>query len=424
MAALLVARCVGATIAGSFFIGLTIATIVAVLCRAGFDQALTRCVATDLALGRAERARETCRDLIGVFTRRMVWVCPLLMVAIVAAISLPIPGLDTGRVQAMAPFVLAAPFLGIAALTGAALQAAGRPLSSVCSLFFLHNGFVIAAALLPSAQREAGAFNLAFLLGSACAATFGLLALRAALQARVDAAPPGLATGPVTIDRTIEARALARENAGTVVGNLMLVWGPMSLLGLLSSPVEAARFGVASRCAQIVSFALPALNFVLAPRFAALRAMRENAKLRRLFLDSLMLSLALSSVAGLPMIVFADPIMGVFGAEYAGSVAVLVLLALSQWANGASGAAIQFLAMTGGEKPLRHIFVVTASIALLAGIVLIRRDGAMGAATLALGSFLMMNVLCTSAAVRQMRRVTRERADKRADTISTGASIL
>jgi O-antigen/teichoic acid export membrane protein len=208
--------------------------------------------------------------------------------------------------------------------------------------------------------------------------------------------------------RKREAHALARENAATVVGNLVLTWGPLSLLGLLSSPVEAARFGVASRCAQIVSFALPALNFVLAPRFAAMRAMKENAKLRRVFIDSLMLSVALSSVMALPIIAFAGPIMGFFGPEYAASVAVLVLLALAQWANGASGAAIQFLAMTGGEKPLRRIFVLTATLAPLAGVVLVWRDGATGAATLMLGSYLMLNVLCTIGAMRQMRRVARE----------------
>lgn len=407
LSAVVVARCVSASGAGLFFVGLTVATFVAVLCRAGFDQALTRVVATDFALRRPRAAQATCGDLIRLFLRRVFWVCPPLIVIAVVAMRSPVPGLDADLAGALLPFLVATPFFGIAALSGVALQAAGRPLLSVCSLFFIHNGFVIGAALLPSAQREAGAFSLAFLLGSVCAAALGGLALHRTLRSRVSAVPGAEAEVPQTARRQ-EVRALARENAGTVIGNLALVWGPLSLLGLLSSPVEAARFGVASRCAQLVSFALPALNFVLAPRFAALRATQQRSALRRMFVGSLVLSLGLSSVIALPMMALAEPIMRFFGSEYAASAIVLVLLALAQWANGASGAAIQFLAMTGGEKPLRRIFVLTAGVSMLAGVVLVWLDGATGAATLALGSFLVLNLLCTVAAMRQLRNVEAE----------------
>lgn len=411
LSAIVVARCVSAAMAGTYFVGLTVATIVAVVCRAGFDQALTRVVAADYALGRPRAAQATCGDLMRVFLRRIAWVCPVLIVAALAATWWPIPGVDAQLARALLPFLFAAPLFGVAVLSGVALQAAGRPLLSVSSLFFIHNGFVIGAALLPSALREAGAFNLAFLIGCAVAATIGALALRQTLRAKVVASSHA-ATGLEIADaaRRQEVRALARENAGTVIGNLALVWGPLSLLGLLSSPVEAARFGIASRCAQLVSFALPALNFVLAPRFAALRATHQRTALRRIFVGSMLLSLALSSVVALPMMAMAAPIMAFFGPEYAASAVVLVLLALAQWANGASGAAIQFLAMTGGEKPLRRIFVLTASLALLAGVGLVWRAGALGAAVLALGSFLILNLLCTVAAVRQLRRVEAETA--------------
>ena len=118
-----------------------------------------------------------------------------------------------------------------------------------------------------------------------------------------------------------------------------------------------------------------------------------------------MVSLALSSIIAIPMITFAQPIMAFFGPEYAMSAILLVLLASAQWGNGAAGAAIQFLAMTGSEVILRKIFVLTAAIAVLAGVPLVMFYQSTGAALLALGSSLLLNLLCTLAALQAIRRI-------------------
>lgn len=411
LSAVLVARIASETQAGYYFIGFAAITFMAVLCRAGFDQALTRTVAADLALGRASLARATIRDLLLRFLRRAAWACPLVLAGVLAVMFAPQAAPHAHLATALLPFLLAVPFFGVAALAGVALQAAGRPLLSVLSLFFIHNFVVLAAAFLPAPLIEAGAFNFAFLAGSVAAALVGAVALIRTLRARVaaaaSAAPDPQDPAQDLAARRVEVRALVRDNAWTVVGNLVLVWGPLGLVGALASPVEAARFGIAGRLAQLVSFALPALNFVLAPRFAALSATRREPELRSALLGSLALSLALSSVVALPMIAFAAPIMQFFGPGYAASAGLLVLLAAAQWANGASGAAIQFLAMTGSEKPLRRIFVLSASLALAAGIPLVWMTGATGAAQLALGSSLLLNLLCTLVALRSIRRMSR-----------------
>ncbi len=404
MSAVLVARMAAPEQAGYYFIGFTVVTLVAVIGRAGFDQAMTRFVASDFALGQEQHAQATSWILISLFLRRMAWACPILVVACLVGMYGPGSAQHAALASSLLVFVLAAPFLGIASLAGVVLQAAGRPVASVCSMFFIHNLCVMAATALPQALRDAGAFNVAFLVGCVLAAGFGALVLRILFNARVaDARPPDelmLST------RRSGVLALARDNAWTVIGNLVLVWGPLGLIGTLSSPIEAARFGIAGRSAQLVSFALPALNFVLGPRFAALRATGRRAELRGALVGSLLLSLGLSSVVAIPMITFAEPIMRSFGAEYASSAILLVLLAAAQWANGASGAAIQFLAMTGSEKPLRRIFVLTATLAMAAGVPLVWMHGSTGAAQLALGSSLLLNLCCTVVSLRSIREVS------------------
>lgn len=408
LSAVLVARLVSPTQAGCYFTGFAGITFMAVLCRAGFDQALTRVVAADLALGRARSAQATIRDLMLRFLRRSAWACPLVLVLGLAVMISPIGGRYAALGFALLPFLLAVPFLGVASLAGVALQASGRPVLSVLSMFFIHNLCVIGVAFMPAEYREAGAFTLAFLLGCIVAAIFGAVALTRTLRARVAEEPVGAVVDPCL--RQNEVRALVRENAWTVVSNLVLVWGPLGLVGALASPIEAARFGIAGRCAQLVSFALPALNFVLAPRFSALRATNRESELRSALLGSLLLSLALSSVVALPMIALAEPIMRFFGDSYTASATLLMLLALAQWANGASGAAIQFLAMTGSEAPLRRIFVLSASLATAIGIPLIWMFGAQGAAQLALGASMLLNLMCTGAALRSIRQMAKRSA--------------
>jgi O-antigen/teichoic acid export membrane protein len=403
LTAVVVARVAEPAHASQFFIGFAAVTLIAVLGRAGYDQALTKFVAGELALHRPQLARESAQLLIRRFLQRMCWMVPPLLAGLGAAWL----GLDHAHYgelsQALIPFVLAAPFLGLASLAGVALQAAGRPLLSVCSMFFIHNIVTLSVVLIPAASRPAWAFNVAFLLGCLCAALAGSVFLRRTLHARMAVAGPSGGTEPVDSVKT-PLFALARENAWTVVGNLILTWSPMTLVGALTPALDAARFGIASRSAQLVSFALPALNFVLAPRFAALRATGEHAQLRRALLGSTALSLSLSSVVALPIILLADRIMAFFGPAYVAAAPVLILLALAQWANGAAGAAIQFLAMTGKERALRRIFLSCAAMALAIGPVLTWRFGSIGAAALALGSSLMLNVLCIVTALRSSKR--------------------
>lgn len=402
LSAIFVARIASPTQAGFFFIGFAVITLVAVLCRAGFDQAMTRIVSADFALERSRAAADTIEALIARFLRRTLVLCPLLIAAGAGALYLlPIADADAALVVALLPFVLGVPFLGVASLTGIALQAAGRPLLSVLTMFVIHNLCLMAAALAPASAREVGAFNYAFLLGCILAALFGAGVLALTLRSRLVTHNSGAQPDP--IEREREVRALVQENAGTVIGNLVLVWGPLSLLGALSSPLEAARFGIAARSAQLVSFALPALNFVLAPRFSVLHATGMYAELRQSLLRSSLLSLALSSVVAVPMIVLATPIMSFFGEGYASGAMLLILLAAAQWANGASGAAIQFLAMTGSEISLRRLFVLTAGLSLAVGAPLVAWRGSNGAAELTLASALLLNVLCTVVALRAIR---------------------
>lgn len=397
LSGLLVARMIPAQEAGLFFIGYTVATIGSVVSRAGFEATITRFVAIDVTLGHRRSALQLCQSLLLRYLLRSICVSGALLMAMGA--NRFMPGQWRLAIDpALIPFVACIPFLGIGALSGAALQAAGRSFWSVAVVFYMANFSVMACALLPAAWHSAVLFNSAFLLGSALAAVSGYLGLRRALRSGPMA--------PIDSDRGrswISIRGVVRDNAVAVVGNLALMWGPLALVGLLSTSTEASRYGVASRTAQLVAFALPSLNFVMAPRFAALRAQNRHAELRLALTRSVLLALCASSLLALPMLVSSRSIMGSFGADYTAGTGVFVLLVFAQWITGAAGPVVQFLSMIGQQAKLRSIFAGSGLWVMVCGAFLVSAYGALGAAAASLSAFLIMNTLSFRAAMSEAR---------------------
>ncbi|MES2683393.1 MAG: hypothetical protein V4650_07700 [Pseudomonadota bacterium] len=397
-----VAKALPAEQAGKYFLGFTIAMVLSVSLRAGFDQSLTRFCSGLLANNDARGAGAVANYFLSRFVKRAALF--LMSAALIGGPLLLIPSMASWfdfrlGIQVL-PFLASVPLLGVGALAGCFFQAAGKSLSSVTLMFYVTNFSVIASALLlPSEMRSDLALSAAFFAAALLTGMAGFLVLRRQRRS------PGF-TAPNASTRTA-LDASASENAVTVICNLALLWGPLLLLGAFSSSVEAAQYNVASRIAQVVAFVLPALNFAAAPRFAALRATGRASELQKALLLSVGASTLLSSLVAIPMILGADSVMGLMGEAYAGSSSVLTLLIIAQWINGGSGPVIQFLSMVGLEKTLRKFFVVSGVLVLVLGITLSREYGANGAAIASLTSLLILNILCLGASFSEARRLAR-----------------
>jgi len=142
------------------------------------------------------------------------------------------------------------------------------------------------------------------------------------------------------------------------------------IAGLFLPPHQVGLYFAATRVAGLISFVLISTNLILGPEVAKLHHSGSHAQLTRtLKLASLIVFLP-SFVGFLGCVTFPDQILGLFGKRYAGAHVELIILAIGQMMNAATGCVGVVLMMTGLERKNAEILVTTsiATIAVMAGL--------------------------------------------------------
>jgi O-antigen/teichoic acid export membrane protein len=145
----------------------------------------------------------------------------------------------------------------------------------------------------------------------------------------------------------------------------MVQWSGQFMAGAYVSSEALAQLAVAQRTAMLSSFILIAVNLVVAPRFAKLYRDNDMAQLERLAIKSVkLISLFALPVIGV-MLVFPSFLMSLFGSEFKEGAALLQILAVGQFINAMTGSVGFLLMMSGHERDMRNVTLVSGSLALL-----------------------------------------------------------
>ena len=144
----------------------------------------------------------------------------------------------------------------------------------------------------------------------------------------------------------------------------MVQWSGQFMAGAYVSSEALAQLAVAQRTAMLSSFILIAVNLVVAPRFAKLYRDNDMAQLERLAIKSVkLISLFALPVIGV-MLVFPSFLMSLFGSEFKEGAILLQILAVGQFINAMTGSVGFLLIMTGHERDLRNITLMSGSLTL------------------------------------------------------------
>lgn len=165
-----------------------------------------------------------------------------------------------------------------------------------------------------------------------------------------------------------------------VVMAQMVQWSGQFVAGAYVSSELVAQFAVAQRTAMLTSFVLIAVNLVVAPRFAALYRQNNLLELQRLATKSVKMIcvLALPVIGG--MLIFPAQLMGIFGEEFVEGAYLLQILAIGQFVNAATGSVGFLLIMSGNERDMRTVTMISGSLAILLTLLMTSMYGIMGAA--------------------------------------------
>jgi O-antigen/teichoic acid export membrane protein len=152
------------------------------------------------------------------------------------------------------------------------------------------------------------------------------------------------------------------------------------LLGLYLNARVLGIYVLASTLSAFIPIILQSVNQIFAPVIADLHAQGRQDVLEKLFQTLTKWVLGLTLPLGCVIIIFALPLMRLFGPDFAAGWPVLVIGAIGQLVNCGVGSVGYLLLMSGNQKKLVKVQFAMAGVSVLMNVALIPALGIVGAA--------------------------------------------
>lgn len=377
---LLFARWLGADLFGSFFFGLTIVTILAVLARLGLDQVVLKQVAAHktndmpLAAGYLNGAISLIWKLGLIFTVLM-----LLFAEFFAA------GLFESDAIAYSLFYLGLSIVPMALifLLGEAFKSFSKP---VLAGFFQ---VVLAPALtllVSSYYYFVGKFSLDVAVQTTLFGFVLSIVLMLWMKRNI---VHGISASKIKMSSLVsQGMPMLLATSGA----LILSWSDVVILGLFASEADVGIYSAASRTVLVTMLVLVAINSITAPKYAQFYKDGELDKLANLAQKSSAILFLSMVFPGIVFLFFPSWVMSWFGSEFLVGSSVLVILAIGQIVNVSCGSVGYLLTMTGREKRFQAIMLSSALINIVLSIIFLNVFGVIGVAYSTALSIIVWNV--------------------------------
>jgi len=154
-------------------------------------------------------------------------------------------------------------------------------------------------------------------------------------------------------------------------------------LGVYRGAHEVGIYTVAAALVAYETIVMQSVNQIFAPVIADLDSRGERALLGRLFQTLTKWMLGLTFPLAMVMIIFARPIMRMFGHDFEAGWPILIIGTCGQLVNCGVGSVGYLLLMSGNQRLLIRIQAVMAAVAVLLSFLLVPRWGVLGAAVAA-----------------------------------------
>lgn len=175
--------------------------------------------------------------------------------------------------------------------------------------------------------------------------------------------------------------------------NLIMKQINILLLGIWSESEMVGIYGIVMRTAALTSSFIPmAIVSIAAPKFAELYAEGDHHALEAFARNVVMLGVPIAAFVVLPFVIAPSWVLGFFGSDFSIGATALVILAMGEFVNVATGPVGFLLIMTGYEKAQRNNVIVGVCLNVLLSVILIPRCGIIGAAIAASVSSTFRNI--------------------------------
>lgn len=393
---MLAARVLGVHEAGLFFLCITWVLLISTLTRVGFEKAVMRHVAAELAVGKGREARLALLEGTG-------WVTlgGILGTATTILFAEPLALHAFGEPGLTAPLVVAASAIlpqTLCIFAGHALTGFNRGVMGQ----FVQNGLwpVLTLAALAVGIHSLDGILYALAAANLASALLGLVFILWGDVPKLKAVP-------------------APDDDGEAVENLPRLWRtalplgivevvqislnslPVLLLAAFGEPSQVGAFSVANRISMLIWVVIISIGTIAAPRFAAHHRQGEWDELRAL---NRKVRLAVASF-GVPvvlvMMIFPSTLLHLIGPGFEIAATALVIMSVGQLVNALLPCQDIMLAMTGHGGVLRWLNAAQLTSCCVLCAVLIPLFGMTGAAV-ATAIFIAQGGIGTTLMVRRL----------------------
>jgi O-antigen/teichoic acid export membrane protein len=380
------ARMLGAEEFGLYALALTVFNMLTLTVVFGLDVGTVKFVSQHLANGQRARAGDTI-----VAAGILAFGSGVAAATVLASLAHPFAVALYDRPELARLLIVFSAAIPLATLTNvllAALQACQTIRSTIFIKYLCEpvGKFALAAALLAAGFHLLGVL-VSLLLVFAISAVLSIHAVyRIAFK---DSSLPFRWNG-------WEAGSLVAYCLPLVISNMFGVVAPRSdilILGYWASPQEVGIYLAAFQTAAIISLVLGAFVTGSAPIIGRASSEQGQSRLKDSYQSVSRLSITVSLPIFCCLIMFGREILGMFGAEFPAGTTALVMLAVGQLFNNATGSANTVLLMGGHSRLVMINTFVMGLLLLSSTAAMIPHWGMTGAALAASITFVLTNVI-------------------------------
>jgi O-antigen/teichoic acid export membrane protein len=161
---------------------------------------------------------------------------------------------------------------------------------------------------------------------------------------------------------------------------VMLTYVDVIALQYFRPPEDVAHYHAASKTLTLVSFVYFSVTAATAHRFAAYHTAGEHDALKTFLAQAIRWTFWPSLAMVAAVLVIGEPLLLLFGRDFANAYPLMFVLALGLLARASVGPAERLLSMLGEQRLCALAYAVAFAANLIACVILIPRFGAMGAA--------------------------------------------
>ncbi|MBL6663345.1 MAG: flippase [Flavobacteriales bacterium] len=171
--------------------------------------------------------------------------------------------------------------------------------------------------------------------------------------------------------------------------------GDKIVLVYFLSTFELGIYSVTLTIAAFMPLVLTSVNSIFSPIISQLHSQNKLKDLEHYFQLNGRYIFLLSFPLMVFIFLFSKPIMSLFGNDFIQGSVLLSLIVIGQLINVSMGSVGLMLQMTGLEKPMRDISIITSLISFLLYFALISKWGLVGLGVVYIFNILLQNIACT-----------------------------